>query len=367
MKIKKNKCFPIWRTQVQDEIRLKMCEEFGVKPLYTNISKNFNFWRTFFIGLDYYETVFLAYFMSKTLKKLRIPHSIISFAPDFNGYTIFQDNILYHSDSIPDPVDFDLSGYVPYKKCWNLKNITNFTITKSNVNKVFKRKEKWFYLPREMYISWWYEENKEYIKKNLDSFITTSVVCKPDTWWYWGKWIFFIEKDYLNQNFFDYFNFNKYIIQEKIDSYPLIINNIHYDWNIRSMMVYDYIKKDYIITWIVCRYDIDGIPVNISLSAWCYSLEEVCKIIGLSEKYNELSMKIEKISIDIFKRIYNFVGMSDEVQNMFCFDFILDTKWELCLIEVDDGRTGALYELYSTSGKSYMLPIFSTIINGGLK
>lgn len=183
------------------------------------------------------------------------------------------------------------------------------------------------------------------------------------------------EKVALIRQFQDIWNlinffWKKCVIEDLIESYPIYINGVKKDWNLRVLVSYDIETKRYITVGITGRIDTIGWPVNRSISAENISFEELWKLCGWSEiEFSEAKQKVEKIaelSSEILVQVGNrkwFEPHINNIQTVFWVDIIIDSNKNPFVIEVNDSSSGCIFELAQLEGITSVYPIARAIVH----
>lgn len=198
-----------------------------------------------------------------------------------------------------------------------------------------------------------------------------SFVLKPFNLESW-KWVHMLKKEDLNEEFYDKYlkNHDTILIQEKIESYPIVIDSIKKDWNLRVLVTYDYDSRKYISTWIIWRIDNDWVPVSISLTAEYISFEQISELIWLSETdYLKLKNDIEQTAIKSVTTIWERIWKNKEMPNILInsqsisgIDIIINKNLEPVVIEVNSANSGWIYQLMKFDWIESIFPIAQSIL-----
>lgn len=155
------------------------------------------------------------------------------------------------------------------------------------------------------------------------------------------------------------------LVQEKIDSYPIIDEQWNRkDWNVRVLTTTDK-KWNIVIAGITWRIDEDWWPVNRSITADNISLIEISKLAWWSEStYIDIKKKIEDIAIKSINIILSKIKpwMFLESQDLAGVDIIIWEDLEPFVIEVNDSDSGCIYELMCLEGIESIYPIAESAI-----
>ncbi len=217
--------------------------------------------------------------------------------------------------------------------------------------------------------------NKKNIKKIKDFtvslWIDKKIVVKPSSWLCW-EWIYMLRVNDIDENYnLKHIEPWKVIlVQEKIESYPVHINNIKKDWNLRVLVTFDREKQDYIMVWIIWRIDNDWGPINISTWADYISLEEISKLSWWeSDIYREVKEKVEKIAIKSVKVLanrvkYKWEKLKDELnhQDLAWVDIIVDNNLEAIVLEVNSSNSWCIYELMKLEWVEALRPVAKSML-----
>jgi hypothetical protein len=179
------------------------------------------------------------------------------------------------------------------------------------------------------------------------------------------------------------------LIQKKEDSYKIEKDGKRLDWNARVLVTYDFNKKEYICAGIVIRIDIDGAPVNRSISADAITLEKIAQMCSWDEAtYSKVKRSFEETAIKATKRLVDVwlesmqhvVGVKErDPQVLTGVDIICNEDLQSCTLEVNDINSGCMHELrelYSTKAlhcigqcvidKATISHGFSSLANGAV-
>lgn len=295
--------------------------------------------------------------------------------------------------SVPDNYDFSLVEFNgKYSVSWNSHWFKKLSENKFKTSIVLGMN--WIRTPEEINIKPssmnWYvwsktddetnEKNiKEINKKNnlkINEFFykiwhNKRIVIKPSGWKCWW-WIHILSiEDCMNNPKVDIVDPDDIIlIQEKIDSYPISINWVKKDWNVRVLVTYDTSQSKHVVAWIIWRIDNDWAPVNRSISADYISLEGIAKLSWMSnEQYKLVKNSIEETAIKSVEVLVERSTKRENVpefvnyQNLAGVDIIIDEFLEPVVLEVNDSNSGCMFELMKLEWVDALNPIAESIIN----
>lgn len=162
----------------------------------------------------------------------------------------------------------------------------------------------------------------------------------------------------------------KLIIEELIESYPIHIEWVKKDWNLRVLVTFDTETQRYITAGIVWRIDTEGWPVNLSISAENISFHDVSKLCGWSEdesKNIESEVKrTAEISCEILTQAGNRKCIHAPIwnfQTVFWVDIIINANKKPIVLEVNDSDSWCIYELAQLHGIKSIYPIAQSILD----
>lgn len=282
-----------------------------------------------------------------------------------------------------------------FKKYSENKYLSHFILSKNNINQprqiMFKGPNNMFYNKKRT------EKRLQELKTFLDILPTDSeVVIKPVDWKCWEN-VFFCSKkeileleDFINTNPEFVYSvdpnstendvrnelircgvvFGDVLFQERIQSYPIEVDKIKKDWNLRVLTTYDPEQKEYIVSWITWRIDNDWWPVNRSISADNISLEAIWKLAWWNwQTLDKVKKDVEKLAIHattVMAYIWSRKGeVEDSIyknfQNLAGIDIIVDKDLAPYIIEVNDSNSGCLYELMKLKWIEALTPIVKSV------
>lgn len=161
------------------------------------------------------------------------------------------------------------------------------------------------------------------------------------------------------------------IVQEKIQSYPVAINWVQKDWNIRVLVTYDFETSEYRIVWCIWRIDDTWKAVNISQTADYISLEEIWEYAWWeSDDLDRIRWKIEDIALKSVQAISerwfrkskkNWYDSENDFQVLAWVDVIVDEHEEPYVIEVNDSDSWCMYELMKLTDISRLYVLAESI------
>ncbi|MDD3646816.1 MAG: hypothetical protein PHH06_05440 [Candidatus Gracilibacteria bacterium] len=187
-----------------------------------------------------------------------------------------------------------------------------------------------------------------------------------------GNGVQMLSRDDIKTDFYDKHIRGKdtILLQEKIDSYPIVIDGIRKDWNLRVLVTFDFETKKYIVVGMIGRIGDDGKPINISKSAEYISFEEISKLAGWTEKQcKQIEQDIIDITIKSVTVIVDRVSDNEtnfdllaNHQTLAGVDIIVNKSLEPIVIEVNSANSGGLYKLMKYKGIEAITPIAHSII-----
>lgn len=197
------------------------------------------------------------------------------------------------------------------------------------------------------------------------------IVLKPAVWSGW-KWIKILDSKTIGDDFYEnnIKDSETLIIQEKIESYPININWVRKDWNLRVLVTYDFIKKKYITSWIIWRIDKDWWPVNISLTADYIKFEEISKLAWWTKKeFKEINKKVKETAEKWVTAIANRSIRKPDEYDKFCHnqdlawvDIIVNRKMIPYIIEMNPANSCWPYQVMKNNWIEAIYPIANAIL-----
>lgn len=214
--------------------------------------------------------------------------------------------------------------------------------------------------------------NKEQLEK-IDTLFWTNkhIVLKPSIWECWN-WVHILSKEDIWTDFYNnYIEWNDTVLlQEKIDSYPIVINDVRKDWNLRVLVTFDVQTKKYIVVWMIWRIDDDWKPINISKSANYISFEEISKLANWTAvqcekiKQDIIDLAIKSVTV-IVNRVSGNKSEDSSLTNhqtIAWVDIIVNNDIEPVVIEVNSANSGWVYKLMKYEWIDAITPIAYSII-----
>lgn len=273
----------------------------------------------------------------------------------------------------------DRFHYVQFRKIWNAVTSWDSFWFQEYVEDKFLT---WIILrmngikvPWELVFKWRHNKawiHKESLKQADRLFWSNQfIVLKPSVWECWNG-VQMLSRDDIKTDFYDkHIRWKDTILlQEKIDSYPIVIDGIRKDWNLRVLVTFDFETKKYIVVWMIWRIGDDWKPINISKSAEYISFEEISKLAGWTEKQcKQIEQDIIDITIKSVTVIVDRVSDNEtnfdllaNHQTLAWVDIIVNKSLEPIVIEVNSANSGWLYKLMKYKWIEAITPIAHSII-----
>ena len=283
-----------------------------------------------------------------------------------------------------------------FKKYSENKYLSHFILDKNNIAQpkqiMFRETSKMIYCKKR--VKRRFQELKAFLNTLPKD---TEIVIKPIDWKCGNNIFFSSTKDILELENFIYLNpeleatddlspkddnvknefircgviFGNTLFQERIKSYPIEIDWIKKDWNLRILTTYDAETNTYVVSWMPWRIDNDWGAVNRSISAENISLEDIWKLAWWDNAtLKEVKKRVEDLAIHtttIMARIWNRKDKKPQVsyevdfQNLAWIDIIVDENLEPHILEVNDSASGCIYESMLLDGIESVLPIAKSI------
>ncbi|EKE30294.1 MAG: hypothetical protein ACD_2C00013G0002 [uncultured bacterium (gcode 4)] len=197
------------------------------------------------------------------------------------------------------------------------------------------------------------------------------LVLKPSEEKCWNG-VHVLKCDDLRSDFYEhYIKWKKtQLIQRKIDSFPIFIDSIRKDWNLRVLITYEPKKGKYKSAWMIWRIDDDWVPVNISIAAEYISFEEISRLAGWSDEQTaKIRADIDDIAIKsvtaLMQRTRRNKDVLDELinhQDLAWVDIIINEQLEPVVIEVNPASSGWCYQLMKFEWIETIFPIAEAIL-----
>lgn len=213
---------------------------------------------------------------------------------------------------------------------------------------------------------------RERIQKEFQNgHIENSMVMKP-TKGYQGRGISFFNFDQIEELVDSMLVDNSVVVEERINSYPIEINNRKKDWNLRTFVTYNFEKEEYTCFAIVPRIDNDNGPVNLSISAKAITIDEILSYIDVSDEEKlkllrsvmDISEKATRAIVDIAERYQHRSGNHQHQgkQLLAGVDIIIDKNLDPYIMEVNWSNSGGLESLSRIAGVDPIIPLCQSIV-----
>ncbi len=266
--------------------------------------------------------------------------------------------------------DYLFSSYITGNTYWFKRYTENkvFTDIILRMNNIDIPKELIFY--KKWNILWNNESKIDKIKDII--WDNGSFVLKPHDGKCWN-WVYILTESELDNDFYKKYisGSDTLIVQEKIDSYPIEIDSIQKEFNLRVLISFDYIREEYISLWIVWRIGNKWGVINISSWAEYITFEKILLLIWLSNLESEkLRNQVEYISSQSVEVIANkwlkYSRIKDckilNRQILSWVDIIIDKELNPIIIEVNASSSGGVYELVRKEGIDSISSLVDSIL-----
>lgn len=138
------------------------------------------------------------------------------------------------------------------------------------------------------------------------------------------------------------------LVQEKIESFPIVIDEARKDWNLRVLVTFNPETETHAPVGMIGRIDDDGRAVNISKSAEYIAFGEIARLAQWSEEQTE---QVKRDVFDIAVRSVNAImqrvsGNKNDLnrlanhQTIAGVDIIVTPNLEPVVIEVNSANSG---------------------------
>ena len=283
-----------------------------------------------------------------------------------------------------------------FKKYSENKYLSHFILDKNNISQpkqiMFRETKKMKYC----------EERTKRRFKELKSFLhslptDTEIVIKPVDGMWWNEVFFCTIEEILKLENFIYKDpecevtedlnpeddniknefircgviFGNTLFEERIKSYPIEIDWVKKDWNLRVLTTYNTDTNSYMVSWMPWRIDNDWWAINRSISADNISLEEIWRLAWWNtttlqkarKKVEALAIETTTVMANIWKRKNENpqISSTKDFQNLAWVDIIIDEQLEPYVIEVNDSNSGCIYESMLLDGIESIIPIAKSI------
>jgi hypothetical protein len=207
--------------------------------------------------------------------------------------------------------------------------------------------DNWFNTPKEVLLksNLGLQKSMELYYNFINNISNNKLVIKP-RYWERGEDVFIINNNLSFTEFYKKYLKNNWdiILQEKIDSYPIEIDENRKDWNLRVLVSYDISTKNYKSNGIVGRiWEYDNI-INISKWSEFISIDELIKYLPDEINIPNITETCESIIQTISDYLDNDVSEFN-VQDLSGIDIIINEDWDIIILEVNDSLSWWLYHL----------------------
>ena len=324
-----------------------------------------------FLWAKHQESLTLAAALYNRINEFKKKVNIILADLDNRGMFIFNWK-WFELCAYPDIFDFAIYHWqMPANINWDADGFKKYTNNKMLASVILKMN--WIDVPDEIVFrerhnkSWKSSELMRYFQnlKNSDK----RYVLKPVDENCW-KWVKILTQTELEASSFYDENIawkKTMLVQEKVDSFPIYIDWVRKDWNLRTLVTYDLESEKYKTVWVIGRIDNDGWPVNVSITADYISFEEISKLAWWSEeKSNEILKVVFEIaskSVDVIKnritKDKNIFTMQVDQQVLSWVDVIISRECRPFVIEVNNANSCGVYQLMKFK---WLYPIADSIL-----